>query len=85
MKIRIAKPAQKYISTCDAPTKQRLKKAIQNLPSGDVKKLQGYQNDYRLKFIPSDMPTEEEMNAINNARESIATDGTVSFDSIDWD
>lgn len=37
-----------------------------------------------LKFIPSDAPTEDEIEAINNARESIAKEGTVSFDSIDW-
>lgn len=49
MEIRISKPAQKYINTCDTPMKRRLKTAIQKLPSGDVKKLQGYQNDYRLR------------------------------------
>lgn len=49
MRIEIAKPAQKYIKTCDKPTKQRLKAAIEKLPAGDVKKLQGYQNEYRLR------------------------------------
>ena len=38
-----------------------------------------------LKFIPSDIPTEDEIEAIRNVRESIEKDGTVSFDSIDWD
>lgn len=38
-----------------------------------------------LKFIPSDVPTEDEVEAISNARESITKEGTVSFDSIDWD
>ena len=33
----------------DKPTKQRIKKAIEKLPSGDVKKLQGYAEDYRLR------------------------------------
>lgn len=33
----------------DKPTKQRLKNAIEKLPAGDVKKLQGYLVDYRLR------------------------------------
>ncbi len=33
----------------DRPTKQRLKKAIEKLPAGDVVKLQGYMEDYRLR------------------------------------
>ena len=49
MKIVFAKPAVKYINSADKPTKQRLKTAIEKLPLGDVKKLQGLQNDYRLR------------------------------------
>lgn len=49
MKIEFAKPAIKYINSSDKPTKQRLKGAIEKLPLGDVKKLQGLQNDYRLR------------------------------------
>ena len=43
------KNAAKYIQTQDKSTKQRLKKAIERLPDGDVVKLQGYVSDYRLR------------------------------------
>lgn len=43
------KEAGKHIGKMDKPTKQRIKKAIEKLPAGDVKKLQGYSNDYRLR------------------------------------
>ena len=44
-----SKQAKKYINAADKPTKDRLREAIHSLPLGDVKKLQGYQNDYRLR------------------------------------
>lgn len=50
MRIEFSKPAIKYINSSDKPTKQRLKAAIEKLPLGDVKKLQGLQNDYRLRI-----------------------------------
>lgn len=49
MEIRYEKEAVKHISKMDKPTKQRLKKAIEKLPAGDVKKLRGYLVDYRLR------------------------------------
>lgn len=49
MRIEYEKEAAKHIQAQDKPTKQRLKKAIEKLPDGDVKKLQGYKNDYRLR------------------------------------
>lgn len=49
MKIEFTKPAIKYINADDKPTKQRLKTAIEKLPLGDVRKLQGLQNDYQLR------------------------------------
>ncbi len=49
MNISFEKSAAKHISSLDSPTKQRIKKAIDALPSGDVKKLQGLQTDYRLR------------------------------------
>lgn len=49
MKIEYEKEAAKHISKMDKPTKQRLKVAIEKLPSGDVVKLQGLMNDYRLR------------------------------------
>lgn len=49
MRIEFEKEAAKYISKMDKPTKQRIKKAIEKLPAGDVKKLQGYSEEYRLR------------------------------------
>lgn len=49
VQIRYEKEAGKHISKMDKPTKQRIKNAIQKLPAGDVKKMQGYANDYRLR------------------------------------
>ena len=49
MRIKYSKEAIKHIKTLDKPTKQRIKLAIEKLPSGDIKKLVGYENDYRLR------------------------------------
>jgi mRNA interferase RelE/StbE len=49
MYIQYKKQAVKYIETCDKPTKRRLKEAIEKLPLGDVKKLSGYDKEYRLR------------------------------------
>lgn len=49
MQIVYERNAAKHIQEQDKPTKQRLKTAIEKLPDGDVKKLQGYKNDYRLR------------------------------------
>jgi len=49
MQIRYEKEAAKHIQSQDKPTRQRLKSAIEKLPDGDVKKLQGYKIDYRLR------------------------------------
>lgn len=48
MKIEYSKQAVKFISKQDKPTRQRLQEAIESLPGGDVKKLQG-QPFYRLR------------------------------------
>lgn len=37
-----------------------------------------------LKFIPSDTPDNEELQAIARANESILSDGTVPMDAINW-
>ena len=48
--IIINKKAEKYINSADSSTKQRLKAAIAKLPAfGDIKKLSGYDNFYRLR------------------------------------
>lgn len=49
MQIEYEKSTAKYIQMQDKPTKQRLKKAIEHLPNGDVVKLQGYIAEYRLR------------------------------------
>jgi len=48
-KIIIRPKAQKFIDKQDKSQKLRIYKAIYNLPNGDVKKLAGYKNDYRLR------------------------------------
>lgn len=49
MHIEYSKNAVKYINASDKPTKRRLKEAIEKIPSGDIKKLQGIDNGYRLR------------------------------------
>lgn len=49
LRIEYEKEAAKHIGKMDRPTKQRLKIAIEKLPAGDVKKLQGIKDDYRLR------------------------------------
>ncbi|EDR99153.1 type II toxin-antitoxin system RelE family toxin [Anaerostipes caccae] len=50
MKIEYKKKAVKYINSCDKSTKRRLKDSIEKLPLGDVKKLTGYECEYRLRI-----------------------------------
>lgn len=47
MQIVYAKTSVKQIEKLDVTTKQRVKNAIERLPSGDVVKLRGYEEDYR--------------------------------------
>lgn len=49
MKIEYKKKAIKYINSADKPTKKRLKEAIEKLPFGDIRKLAGLENEYRLR------------------------------------
>lgn len=49
MQIEYSKNAVKYINASDKPTKRRLKEAIEKIPFGDIKKLQGIDNGYRLR------------------------------------
>lgn len=49
MKIEYSKKAVKYINSADRPTKKRLKEAIEKIPLGDIKKLQGIDSGYRLR------------------------------------
>lgn len=49
MKIEYKKKAVKYINSVDSSTKKRLREAIEKLPFGDIKKLKGYKDEYRLR------------------------------------
>ncbi len=49
MQIQYEKDAAKHISKMDKSSKQRIKAAIEKLPSGDVIRLQGFTEDYRLR------------------------------------
>lgn len=49
MYIKYTKIAVKHIEGLDKPTRQRIKVAIEKLPFGDIKKLTGYNNEYRLR------------------------------------
>ena len=48
MNTEYSKQAKKSIEKLDVPTKSRIKKGIEKLPSGDIKRLKGYTNLYRL-------------------------------------
>ena len=48
-KIKIRPKALKFIEKQDKTQRIRIYKSIYNLPQGDVKKLVGCKNDYRLR------------------------------------
>jgi len=54
MKIDYSKQAAKYLDKCDSKTYTRLKAAIEDLTEGkgDIVKLQGRKDTYRLKKPP---------------------------------
>lgn len=49
MKIKYSKQAVKAINSMDRITKQRIKKAIEGLPNGDIKPLRGCDSVFRLR------------------------------------
>ena len=49
MIINYSKQAIKFLNKQNTDTKRRIIKAIQSLPSGDVKILQGAESKYRLR------------------------------------
>ncbi|MCM1244156.1 MAG: type II toxin-antitoxin system RelE/ParE family toxin [Roseburia sp.] len=49
LQIEYSKKAIKYINSLDRPTKKRLREAIERIPYGDIKKLQGVKNGFRLR------------------------------------
>ena len=48
-KIKIRPKALKFIEKQDMDQRKRIYKAIYNLPNGDVKKIVGCKNEYRLR------------------------------------
>ena len=50
MEILITKTAVKNIRKLDALTRERILNGINKLPFGDVKRLQGFDNYYRLRI-----------------------------------
>ena len=44
------KKARKNIKALDIRVKERVKEGIEKIPFGDIKKLQGYSNLYRLRI-----------------------------------
>ena len=49
MEISYARAAVKAINALDRPTKQRIKKAVEGLPKGDIVPLSGSTRLYRLR------------------------------------
>lgn len=49
MRIEYAKAAVKVINSLDRPTKQRIRKAVERLPRGNVRPLSGSVRLYRLR------------------------------------
>lgn len=49
MNVEYSKVTAKVINRLDTVTKRRIRTGIEALPKGDVKKLQGYLNAYRLR------------------------------------
>ena len=49
MNIEYSKAAAKTIAALDSKTKQRIKNAIEAIPAGDIKPLQGRDGYYRLR------------------------------------
>lgn len=49
LEIEYSKQAVKYINASDKLTKKRLREAIEKIPFGDIKKLKGIEEGYRLR------------------------------------
>ena len=50
MKFIFSKSTKKAIERMDASTKQRIRDSIYKLPDGDLKRLQGFTDLYRLRI-----------------------------------
>lgn len=61
-------------------SRDAIKDLIELIPDEDMDLLQRF----IIKLIPTDVPTQDEIEAITRANKSISQNGTVSHDSIDW-
>lgn len=61
-------------------SKEMLKSLIELVPDEDIETI------YKviIKFIPEDKPLQDEIEAIERANKSIAKEGTILHDAIDW-
>ena len=62
-------------------TKEMLKGLIELVSEEDIETLY----NVVVKFIPENVPLPDEIEAIERADKSIATNGTVPHDAVDWD
>lgn len=62
-------------------SKEMLKGLIELVPEEDIETLY----NVVVKFIPEDAPLPDEIEAIERANKSIAKNGTVPHDAINWD
>ncbi len=63
------KKARKSIKSLDIRVKGRVKAGIEKIPFGDIKKLQGYANLYRLRIGDYRVIYQMENDTINNHAE----------------
>ena len=62
-------------------TKEMLKGLIELVSEEDIETLY----NVVVKFIPENVPLPDEIEAIERADKSIAQNGTVPHDAVDWD
>lgn len=62
-------------------TKEMLKGLIELVSEEDIETLY----NVVVKFIPENVPISDEIEAIERADKSIAKNGTVPHDAVDWD
>lgn len=62
-------------------TKEMLKGLIELVSEEDIETLY----NVIVKFIPENVPLPDEIEAIERADKSIAKNGTVPHDAVDWD
>ena len=64
MQILITNQAEKKLRKLNSKIRERIRNALNKLPLGDIKKLKGFKNDYRLKIGDYRIIYEKENNII---------------------